>query len=101
MAEILSDLVVLAKGKDIVARDIVGETILVPIRGKLADMQKIYTLDRMGKNIWEKIDGKTNLKAILESILETYDVQREEASLDLKEFAADLMSAGLLEAVPD
>ena len=34
--------------KDIISRDIAGETILVPIRGNLADMQCVFTLNPVG-----------------------------------------------------
>jgi hypothetical protein len=45
---------------DIVARDIEGELILVPIASGIGDMEDdIYTLNETGRAIWAKLDGRT------------------------------------------
>jgi hypothetical protein len=85
------------KDDQLVSRHIAGETIIVPIRGKLADLQRIYALDPVAEYIWEQLDGETSLQEVLERILETFDVEREQAKADLAAFVGELLEEGLVE----
>jgi hypothetical protein len=81
------------KKKDgIVTRNIAGETILVPVYGDLADIQKIFSVDPVAGYIWEKIDGLRTCSEILDMITEEYDVDRNVAEKDLTEFLESLKS---------
>lgn len=87
------------KRGEIVARDIAGETILVPVRGNLADMQSIFSLNPVGAFLWEQIDGQQDLEVVLAKVLEDFEVEREDAASDLLEFITRLLEAGLIEEV--
>lgn len=82
--------------ESVVTREIIGETILVPIRGNLADMQRIFTLNEVGAYIWEKLDGKTKLDEIHKGLEETFEVENKRAKHDLDEFITDLLEAELI-----
>jgi len=82
--------------KDIVSRNIAGETILVPIRGNLADMQYIFTLNKVGVFIWDLLDGERKLSDLLEMILERFEIDRIEAEKDLLEFICQVEEKGLV-----
>lgn len=84
------------KKNDFVARDIAGETIIVPIRGHVGDLDSIYTLNEVGTTIWQLTDGKKSISQIAEEICATYDVTPEEAKKDTLEFLNSLKEAGLL-----
>jgi hypothetical protein len=90
---------VFRKKKEIVARRIAGETILVPITGKLANMQRIFSLNPVGEYIWHQLDGKKNLKEIGEGIIFTFDVNKEQADIDIEEFIVELTKADLITGV--
>ena len=81
---------------EVVSRNIAGETILVPIRGNLADMQKIFTLNKSGAFIWEHLDGKIPLSEILESLLEQFDTTKNEAENDILDFIDQITESGLV-----
>ena len=83
-------------GKDIVCRNIAGETILVPIRGNLADMQQIFTLNTVGAFIWDQFNGERKLADILEILLEHFDTTREQAEEDILEFINQVAEKGLI-----
>jgi len=85
--------------EDIVHRKIAGESILVPIRGELADMSNIFFMNPVGEFIWEHLDGKKNLDDIINMITEDFDVSRDIADNDAHEFVTDLQNAGLIEKV--
>lgn len=82
---------------EIVRREIAGETILVPIRGRTADMQSLFALNRTAAFIWERIDGERNIGRIHEEIVAAFDVDRDEARADLEAFLAEARSRGLVE----
>jgi hypothetical protein len=84
------------KADKIVVRKVVDETILVPISGNLANMQRIFALNPMGEFIWEKLDGQTSLKDIHISIRNYFEVDAAQAEKDLIDFIDELMTAGLI-----
>lgn len=85
------------KKGEIVTRSIAGETILVPVRARLADMERLIILDGIGSFVWERIDGRTSRAAILQAILDEFEVEKEPAGKDLDEFVSALTSADLIE----
>ena len=87
------------KRDEIVSREIAGETILVPIKGKLADMQRIFALDHVSEYIWEQLDGETKVKDILTGVVDLYDVDKQQAQSDLFEFINELLDAELIVGV--
>jgi hypothetical protein len=84
------------RDETVVARDIVGETILVPIRGKLADMQRIFTLNDVGTFIWHNLDGERSLDEICDDLQAEFDVNREQAERDMSDFISELLEAELI-----
>jgi len=88
---------VFKKNKQVIARDIAQETILVPIRGNMADMQKIFTLNPVAEYIWQQLNGKNDLAKIRNGILGNFDVCKKQADADIKEFIRQLIEAGLIE----
>jgi hypothetical protein len=84
------------KGDELVSRQIAGETILVPIRGELVDMQQIFALNPVAEYIWQELDGQKDLSEICEGVLANFEVDREQAETDLQEFVGELLAAGLI-----
>lgn len=90
-----------AKKNDFVTRDIGGETIIVPIRDHVGDLESIYSLNEVGTLIWQLIDGQKTLNGIVEGIVMAYDVNPEEAKKDALEFVKSLEEAGLIQKVKE
>ena len=88
------------KKDDLLVRRIAGETLIVPIRGKLADMQQIFTLNPVAEFVWEQIDGLRDLETIRAAVIDGFDVDDARAEADLRELVAQFLEAGLLEQVP-
>ncbi len=84
------------KSEHIVTREIAGETLLVPIRDKLADMQRIFALHGIGDFVWERIDGKRSVSDIVADIAKSFDVGAEHAEKDLKELIHEMQQADLV-----
>ena len=74
------------KEKDLVTRCVAGETIIVPIKSNVGDLDSIYTLNEVGTLIWGLIDGEKSLDQIIEAIYSAYEVTPEEAMKDTLDF---------------
>ena len=60
---------VYAKSKDVVAREIQGEFIIIPITARIENLEDtIYTLNETGKSVWDKMDGKRSLKQVIKDL---------------------------------
>ena len=85
-----------AKETNLVTRDIAGETIIVPVKSNVGDLDSIYTLNEIGTLIWQLIDGKKSVSQIVDAISSAYDVTPEEAEKDALEFLNSLETGGLI-----
>ena len=87
------------KDKDLVTRSIAGETIIVPVRSNVGDLDSIYTLNMAGTMIWELIDGKNSVSKLIEEICNAYEVTPEEAEKDTLDFLNSLKESGLIHGI--
>jgi len=87
------------KEKDLVTRSIADETIIVPIKNKVGDLNSIYTLNEIGTMIWELIDGEKSVSKIVEAVHNAYEVKLEQAEKNTLEFLNSLEEAGLIRSI--
>jgi Coenzyme PQQ synthesis protein D (PqqD) len=72
---------------DIVAREIEGEVILVPLVSGMGDLEdELYTLNETGRAIWKKLDGAKPLSQVVSDLAAEYEadpgiVRRDVAGL--------------------
>jgi len=78
------------KNPDIVSRQIGDESILVPIRRNVADLESVFTLGGTGVRIWELIDGRQTVGELLARVVEEFDIGPEQAEADLFEYLQSL-----------
>ena len=87
------------KSDDIIHRKIADETILVPLRGELVDMQKIFSLNSVADYVWEQLDGKRNLMVICSQVDHMFKSEPEQVRTDVLEFIDELVEAKLITKV--
>ncbi|NKC10952.1 MAG: PqqD family peptide modification chaperone [Gammaproteobacteria bacterium] len=83
--------------ESVVTRCIVGETLLVPIAGKLANIQEIFSLNETGAYIWSKFDGHTSLGDICQRLVDEFEVDEWEAREDISALIEHLSELELIE----
>jgi hypothetical protein len=88
--------VVLRPAPNIVCRRVGGESILVPIRQNVGNLDYVYTLSAVAADVWALLDGNRPFDDVVDAICETYEVDRDTATADVTALAADLLDAGLL-----
>ncbi|NQU41234.1 MAG: PqqD family protein [Lentisphaerae bacterium] len=81
---------------DVVYRRVAGESILVPIRGNVADMQRLYALDGVGEFAWQQLDGQRSVADVAAAIAQAFDVDQETALTDLVTFLDQLLEQGVV-----
>lgn len=84
---------------NIVTRKVAGEVLLVPVKGNLADMQQVFTLNETGEVIWECLSHRVTEQQIVQRIVDEFKVEPEVARMDVKELLVRLLEKGLIEQV--
>jgi hypothetical protein len=74
----------------IVARQIAGEMILVPIRQNMGDLESIYLLNVTALFAWKLLDGNNTLADIRNQIIQEFEVDEQQAGQDLLDLVSDL-----------
>ena len=90
---------VLQHAQDIVCRRVGGESILVPIRQNVGNLDYVYTLSEVAAEVWTLLDGTHSIDAIIEAICEKYDVDRATVAADVTALVTDLAEAALVSQV--
>lgn len=67
-------------------REVMGETLLVPIGDHLQKFNGIITLNELGVFILKQLPDAENEAEIVDRILEEYEIDREKAENDVKYF---------------
>lgn len=87
------------KDENLMARNIAGETLIVPIRNSIGDLNSIFTLNEVGARIWQLIDGQRSVHQIAGVISTEYDVAEALAITDVLELFDSMQQAGLVRPV--
>ncbi|MBQ7902523.1 MAG: PqqD family protein [Oscillospiraceae bacterium] len=76
--------------KQLIKRDIAGDTILVPVGKTVYDSNGLFVLNELATFIWDILPSAENAQQIVEKILEEYEVTKEQAAADTAEFLGKL-----------
>ena len=88
------------QSEDIVARDIEGELLIVPLVSGIGDLEdELYTLNETGNAIWDRLDGKKKLKDVLAELSEEFEAPVGEIEKDLTGLVEELLRRKILVAV--
>ena len=86
-----------ALSEDIVARVIEGELIIVPLTAGIGDLEdELFTLNETGRAIWERLDGRTPLRAVAAALAAEYDAPPEEIERDVLGLVGELLRRKML-----
>ncbi len=92
---------VYAVSDDVVAREIEGEIIIVPLVAGIGDLEdELFTLNETGKAIWDRLDGRRSLYDIITELGKDYQAPPEEIEADVLGLVAELVRRRMLVAVP-
>jgi hypothetical protein len=83
----------------VVSRQISGETLVVPIRGKVGDLASIYSFNETGSVLWAAMEHPRSLETLTSLLCQSFEVGWDDARRDAQAFVQEMKSAGLLTAV--
>ena len=72
--------------KELIKREIAGDTILVPVGKAVFDSNGLFLLNELGAFIWELLPSVDSEEEICNAVLAQYDVSAETAKRDVAEF---------------
>ena len=82
--------------KELIKREIAGDTILVPVGKTVLDSNGLFVLNELGAFIWDLLPEVNTEEDICRAILGEYDVSAEEAAQDVAEFMAMLRKMDII-----
>lgn len=82
--------------KELIKREIAGDTILVPVGKTVLDSNGLFVLNELGAFIWEILPGVETEAEICNAILAEYEVSPEEAAADVANFLEKLRQLNIL-----
>lgn len=77
-------------------RQVLDELIAIPTGDAAAKMSGIISLNEVGKLLFEKLQSEQTEETLVQALLDEYEVTREEAQADVREFLEALRGSGLL-----
>jgi hypothetical protein len=87
----------IVRSRSVVARVVAGETLIVPIRGKVGDLASIYSFNGTGSLIWKLLESARTVADLAAEMAREYDVEPAQAERDVTAFVNEMMAVGLVE----
>ena len=82
--------------KELVKRDIAGDTILVPVGKTVYDSNGLFILNELGAFLWDRLETAESEGQLLQMILDEYEVTEDVAAKDLHTFLENLRELGII-----
>ena len=82
---------------EFVKRTVAGESFLVPVGEAAKKFNGLFALNELAAFIWDRLPEVADDAALVEAVLEAYDVTRETAEADTAEFLGVLRSIGIID----
>jgi hypothetical protein len=88
---------VCAPSEDVVAREIEGEIIIVPLAAGIGDLEdELYTLNETGCAIWRRLDGTRTLRQVAAELSAEYSADSDVLERDVVGLADELTRRRML-----
>jgi Coenzyme PQQ synthesis protein D (PqqD) len=85
------------RSQSVVSRRVAGETLIVPVRGKVGDLASIYSFNSTGSLIWQLLESPKCFDELVNVVESEYAVERDRAEQDVKQFLHDVLAADLVQ----
>ena len=82
--------------KQLIKREIAGDTILVPVGKSVYDSNGLFVLNELGAFLWDRLPEASDVETLVDAVLEEYEVTREEAAADIGAFLEKLREMDIL-----
>lgn len=83
--------------KEFVLREIAGEYVIIPTGKTVLSFNGLITVNEIGAFLWNHLQEDVTVDALVEHVLDEYEVDEETAREDILEFLDILANGGILE----
>jgi len=83
--------------KELVKRDIAGDTVLVPVGKTVYESNGLFILNEAGAYLWDRLEEAETEQDLLAALLEEYEVDEATARKDVHEFLEKLRELGIID----
>jgi hypothetical protein len=87
------------RNREVVAREINGELIIVPIRRGVGNLNSLYTLNLVGSVLWEYLGEGHTVPELVQRVCDEFEVTVAEAQNDIQTFLNSLLEEQLVQSV--
>lgn len=88
----IRDKQVFTVSKDVLFQEVSGETVLLDLAS-----EQYFGLDEVGTRIWMLLNEGQDLDGMVGTLLEEYEVERDQLEADVRALLESLLEAGLIE----
>jgi hypothetical protein len=100
MVEMVHQDVVYVPSRDVVAREIEGELIIVPVSAGIGGSgDELYTLNETGTAIWGRLDGQRSLNDVIRELAAEFDADESVIRGDVLGLIEELVQRKIVMAV--
>lgn len=81
---------------DVATRKILDETLLVPMRGFVAEQMEIFALNEVAAFVWDRLDGPSTQGRLVAEVVDEFEVDEDRAAGDVAALLDQFRDCGLL-----
>ena len=79
-------------------RNIAGKSVLISVGGNIANFNGYIQLNETAAFLWQQLDTPKTIPELVSAMREEFDVSKEAALADVKEFLDELAKSGMVSA---
>ncbi len=80
-----------------ILREVADSQIVVPVGAASENFNGMVTLNSTGAFIWKQLQTDTDEETVINALLETYEIEEEQAKKDVRLFLAKMKDNNLLD----
>jgi Coenzyme PQQ synthesis protein D (PqqD) len=82
-----------APSEDVVARELEGEVVIIPLVSDIGDIEdELYTLNETGQAIWRRLDGRKPLREVAAELAEEFEAPPGDIERDVLGLVRELVT---------
>ena len=82
--------------KELIKRDIAGDTVLVPVGKTVYDSNGLFILNELGAFLWDLLPAAEDEDFLVAAVLREYEAEEAEVRRDITEFLEKLRQMNIL-----
>lgn len=79
-------------------REVAGKYVVVPVGAQENDFRGMIQMNQTGAFLWKELEKEQTEEALVEAMLEKYEISEEQAKADVASFTSRLLQEGIMEA---